>query len=125
MWDSDSRTISPSVRTTTRNTPWVLGCCGPMLRSISSVFMSAISVNDVLDPVIALGNHVVLPQSMPLPVLGAQDPRQVVVTLEDHAHQVEGLALVPVGRVPDVLHRGDPGRLAVEVRLGDQTVVVP
>src|SRR5437899_2147967 len=28
---------SPSVRSTSRSTPWVLGCCGPMLRSISSV----------------------------------------------------------------------------------------
>src|SRR5438270_11345300 len=29
--------ISPSVRSTSRNTPCVLGCCGPMLTSISSV----------------------------------------------------------------------------------------
>src|SRR6266511_4648429 len=29
--------ISPSVRSTSRSTPWVLGCCGPMLTSISSV----------------------------------------------------------------------------------------
>src|SRR5690242_1207738 len=28
---------SPSVRRTRRSTPWVLGCCGPMLTSISSV----------------------------------------------------------------------------------------
>src|SRR5881409_3850312 len=28
---------SPSVRSTRRSTPWVLGCCGPMLTSISSV----------------------------------------------------------------------------------------
>src|SRR5262245_20581746 len=29
--------ISPSVRSTRRSTPCVLGCCGPMLTSISSV----------------------------------------------------------------------------------------
>src|SRR5262249_48624357 len=29
--------ISPSVRSTSRSTPCVLGCCGPMLTSISSV----------------------------------------------------------------------------------------
>src|SRR5688500_17962917 len=29
--------ISPSARSTSRSTPWVLGCCGPMLTSISSV----------------------------------------------------------------------------------------
>src|SRR4051794_15531058 len=32
-----SEMISPSVRRTSRKTPWVLGCCGPMLTSISSV----------------------------------------------------------------------------------------
>ena len=32
-----SETISPSVRSTNRSTPCVLGCCGPMLTSISSV----------------------------------------------------------------------------------------
>src|SRR5437868_12166200 len=29
--------ISPSVRNTSRSTPCVLGCCGPMLTNISSV----------------------------------------------------------------------------------------
>src|SRR5271165_510731 len=32
-----SEITSPSVRSTSRSTPWVLGCCGPMLTSISSV----------------------------------------------------------------------------------------
>ena len=32
-----SEMISPSVRRTRRSTPWVLGCWGPMLTSISSV----------------------------------------------------------------------------------------
>src|SRR6266849_1339135 len=32
-----SEMTSPSVRSTSRNTPCVLGCCGPMLTSISSV----------------------------------------------------------------------------------------
>src|SRR5262249_48625995 len=32
-----SRMTSPSALTTKRSTPWVLGCCGPMLRVISSV----------------------------------------------------------------------------------------
>src|SRR5262245_48244922 len=37
MCGSTSEMISPSVRSTRRSTPWVLGCCGPMLTSISSV----------------------------------------------------------------------------------------
>src|SRR5262245_40223968 len=32
-----SEITSPSVRSTSRKTPCVLGCCGPMLTSISSV----------------------------------------------------------------------------------------
>src|SRR3954471_3911402 len=32
-----SETTSPSVRSTSRSTPCVLGCCGPMLTNISSV----------------------------------------------------------------------------------------
>jgi hypothetical protein len=36
-----ARTTSPSVRSSIRSTPWVDGCCGPMLRIISSVSMSS------------------------------------------------------------------------------------
>src|SRR5262249_28090078 len=37
MCGTTSEMTSPSVRSTSRSTPWVLGCCGPMLTSISSV----------------------------------------------------------------------------------------
>src|SRR5262249_57499588 len=37
MWGRAARTTSPSVRSSIRSTPWVDGCCGPMLRIISSV----------------------------------------------------------------------------------------
>src|SRR3990172_6037268 len=37
MWGVTSDTIPPSVRKTSRSTPCVLGCCGPMFTSISSV----------------------------------------------------------------------------------------
>src|SRR5438477_10605055 len=41
--DAD-RTISPSSSSTSRNTPCVLGCCGPMLTVIVSVRSSGIVV---------------------------------------------------------------------------------
>src|SRR5689334_7755010 len=37
MCGMTSEITSPSVRSTSRSTPCVLGCCGPMLTSISSV----------------------------------------------------------------------------------------
>ena len=33
--------VSPSSVSTMRKTPWVLGCCGPMLTTMRSVFRSA------------------------------------------------------------------------------------
>src|SRR3954447_18993518 len=48
MTGSARRITSPSSSRTTRSTPWVEGCCGPMLRIISSVFRpwpSAISMS--------------------------------------------------------------------------------
>ena len=46
---------------------------------------------------------------MPHPVVGQQDAARVGMPLEADAHQVVGLALVPVGRRPDVGHRVDDG----------------
>src|SRR5688572_33505174 len=37
-------TVSPSSSNTNRNTPWVLGCCGPMFTVIVSVRTSAIEI---------------------------------------------------------------------------------
>ena len=40
MSQSTSTTVSPSSFNTTRNTPWVEGCCGPMLSVISGLSSS-------------------------------------------------------------------------------------
>src|SRR5437773_11753833 len=45
MTTSQSTTFSPSSRSTTRSTPCVLGCCGPML--ITSSFVSNIAPRTV------------------------------------------------------------------------------
>src|SRR2546430_1622841 len=129
---------SPSVRRTSRSTPWVLGCCGPMLTSISSVRTSnsmtvgsgvvairgSVKVAIIIsgfatlrrsvqvphasakrretglspaNPVVLQRELVVLPQRVPDPVFGQQDPRRVRVPHEPHPAQVVHLALVPVG----------------------------
>src|SRR5262245_50873076 len=56
MTTSQSTTFSPSSRKTTRSTPCVLGCCGPML--ITSSLVSNISPRTV---------SVCTPQPFPLP----------------------------------------------------------
>ena len=50
-------------------------------------------------------HRVVLAQRVPLPVLRHQQPAQVAVLLEHDAEQVPDLALEPVGRRPDAVHR--------------------
>src|SRR6188474_2515541 len=42
MMDLAETMTSPSSSSTSRNTPWVLGCCGPMLTVIVSVRSSGI-----------------------------------------------------------------------------------
>src|SRR5436309_7601974 len=120
---------SPSARTTKRSTPCVEGCCGPMLRVMSSVArppsrvsrctstsnparpISASRLQQALprgrDAVILLGLDEVLAQWMPRPVLRHEDAAQVRVALEDDAEEVEDLALLPVGVARE------PGNLVV------------
>src|SRR4051812_6468045 len=105
---------SPSVRSTSRSTPCVLGCCGPMLTSISSVRTSnstivwssgsVLAVAMVLstpDAVVFERKLVVLAERMADPVLGQQDAAQVGVAREPDAAEVVHLALVPVRGRPD------------------------
>src|SRR5688500_8361313 len=97
MTTSESTTFSPSSRRTTRSTPCVLGCCGPMLITSSSVSnigpCSGVGLFNVrlvtrlaqLQPVERVleqqfagpFERVVLPLRVPLPLLGHQDPAQI------------------------------------------------
>src|SRR5512132_2686261 len=99
MCGSTCDTTSPSVRSTSRSTPCVLGCCGPMLTSISSVRTSnstmrgssvAVDMAELLvvscplsvvlpapDPVVLQRHLVVFPQGVADPIFRAQDPPQV------------------------------------------------
>src|SRR6185369_12616665 len=102
MRTSVSVTISPSSISLSRNTPCVLGCCGPMLMSIISVRnISILSAELHVIPVVPPG-RIFLPQRVPLPFIGEQDAAQVRMTLEGDAQEIEGLPFVPVSRAPDV-----------------------
>src|SRR3954465_11860514 len=101
MTTSASTTFSPSRRRTTRSTPCVLGCCGPMLITsslvsniapwtvpgVSSAFPVLLNVGLIarlaqLQPVDRVFHQqfagsferIVLPLRMALPVVGHQDP---------------------------------------------------
>src|SRR5215218_11222198 len=116
-----SRTSSPSSVQNRRSTPWVAGCCGPMLTVKSSVSGSSSSTGVSAVPVIGssssewtIGGSVipagqlvlvegeqdglaahreVAPLREALVVLGHEDPPQVRMPLEHDAEHVEDLSL--------------------------------
>src|SRR5919199_3274933 len=115
-------TTSPSSTSSSRSTPWVDGCCGPMLTVSSSRCSSGLTSS--VEPT----SWVLVPgvpgrtsasartidvsrdgevdglrpegfgasQRVALPVIGQHDALQVGVALEANTEQVEQLALVPV-----------------------------
>src|SRR5438128_6177320 len=128
MTTSQSTTFSPSSLSTTRSTPCVLGCCGPML--ITSSLVSNIApwwtVGELFNLRLLLGltqfqpvdrifhqqlarafERVVLPLRMALPVLGHQNAPPIGMSDEIHAEHVEHLALEPVRSRPDAGHRSE------------------
>src|SRR5690349_19189711 len=115
MTGLQATTFSPSSSSTTRSTPCVLGCWGPML----SVMVSLRTVADLLggeflqgrrglDPArgvvrerhLFVAERRVLPERPAHPVVGKQDARQVRVAREREPIEVVRLALVPVGGGP-------------------------
>src|SRR5258706_11388126 len=103
--------VSPSSSSATRSTPWVEGCCGPMLRVIVSLRTELdllgrelLELGGGLHPVgrvvgegdLLVAERRVLAQRPAHPVLGQQDAGEVRVARELDAVEVERLALVPV-----------------------------
>src|SRR5215510_9516090 len=103
-------TVSPSSSSTTRSTPCVDGCCGPMFRvmvSVRTVFhllrLELLQLGRRLDARrrvvrerhLFVAERRVLAQRPAHPVLGEQDPREVGMADELDAVEIEGLALVP------------------------------
>src|SRR5437868_1587830 len=101
MCGSTSDTISPSVRSTSRNTPCVLGCWGPMLTSISSVRTSNSMIRGSSNvvvilppphPVVFQRHLIVFAERVADPILGTEDPPQVGVPDKADARQVKGFS---------------------------------
>src|SRR5574337_99483 len=126
MMHSEPMTLSPSSLSLTRSTPWVEGCCGPMLRMSSSAprtvawtfgksvvrvpptLLSALNAKVFPNPSGILRKDVViLAQGMALPLLGQENAFQVRVAGKGNPEHVEGLALEPVGRGPDARNARD------------------
>src|SRR6266852_3250740 len=116
---------SPSRTSSRRSTPWVEGCCGPMLTVSSSRSPSAAPTEGASTSVTAvdLSGHgevdglraerLGAPQRVAAPIVGEHDAAQIGVALKVDAKEVEQFALVPVGAGDD---GGDAGRIAIRAR---------
>src|SRR6266567_565777 len=140
-----ARTYSPSSSSTIRSTPWVDGCCGPMLMIMvsSRIVLSPVAPSRVTaivptsqaslvgrrdERAVVLGpdagERVVLPQREGLPSVGQLDPPEVRMPVEDDAEEVEDLALVPVRRGEECGDAGHTGVVSREADLDPQPVAV-
>src|SRR5580698_415548 len=113
MTQSAPRTFSPSSLRMTRSTPWVDGCCGPMLRTSSVesrnvasgilVSLTAFDIQVFLHPaIVLLKDPVILAQRVALPFLGQKNAAHIGVAREFDAEHIEDLALQPIGGDVDV-----------------------
>src|SRR5947199_10649585 len=137
---------SPSARTTKRSTPCVEGCCGPMLRVMSSVesppsacgrcTSTSKPVRPILrrlqeafargrDAVVLLGLDEVLAQRVARPVLRHEDAAEIGMPLEGHAQEIEDLALLPLGVAPDARDARHDGGVPQRVHLEGEEVALP
>src|SRR5215468_11141496 len=107
MTHSVPRTFSPSSFRITRSTPCVEGCCGPMLRTSSvesknvvsgiPTLLAAFDTQVFLHPsIVLLENAVFLPQRVPLPILGQQDPPHIRMAGEFDSEHIEHFPFQPV-----------------------------
>src|ERR1035437_3574080 len=116
MTHSVPSTFSPSSLRMTRSTPWVEGCCGPMLRTNSvesrkvesgiprslAAFDSQVFLHPAL---VLLENSVIFAQRVALPLVGQQDAPHVGVPREFDPEHIVDFTLQPVGGQVDA-HRG-------------------
>src|SRR5271156_4715428 len=140
MMHSDAATRSPSSFSFTRSTPCVEGCCGPMLRIISSAPSTVVSISAVelcrvgsMQILLAAINSqvffhpglilrqdvVVLAQRISHPLFGQQHAAQIRMAVKANPEHVENFALEPVRHGPDGNERAC-GFVFAEVRLQTQ-----
>src|SRR5574337_200834 len=87
-------TISPSSSNTRRSTPWVLGCCGPMLMVM--VRRSVTTCRPLFPPFRRGLHRVVLAEREPLPFLRHEDPPKIGVVLKANTEHIEHFTLMPI-----------------------------
>src|SRR5438105_12379843 len=141
-----STTTSPSMASSRRSTPWVEGCCGPMLRRSSSGLEGASSAAPISWPLVPgcavesvsglitavhvarygevdrlRAERLAAPERKALPVIRQHDAAQEGVAIEADAEEVEELALVEVGARQA---GGQAGRLGVRAGLEAQPGVL-
>src|SRR2546429_142630 len=89
-------TVSPSSSTTSRSTPCVAGCCGPMFTSICS----ALGSGEAAPQREALAQGVSLRVGLP-----HQDASQIGMAAEGNPEHVEDFTFQPIGTAPQAAHR--------------------
>src|SRR5579863_3139616 len=106
-------TVSPSISSSTRNTPCVDGCCGPMFRIMVRSWPGSSTGVGVRWAIfiqragtqqsgLAVALHrVIFAQGMAFPILWHQNAPQVRMARETNTEEIENFALKIVGAGPD------------------------
>src|SRR5216683_7620942 len=104
--------ISPSSSRSTRNTPCVEGCWGPMLRTM--VFSRPVAVCTVVMAQVRSSQNrksaralhgIILAERIAFPIVGQQHAPQIGVSFKPNAKEVKDFAFMPIRRRPNGYHR--------------------
>src|SRR5208282_3386833 len=112
-------TVSPSISSSTRSTPWVDGCCGPMFRIMVRSWpgsSTGVGVKWAIVDFLAVPLHgIIFAQGVAFPVLGHQNAPQIWMAGETNAEKIEHFALEIIGAGPYGSERLDRRAVAVQV----------
>src|SRR5271157_1092001 len=114
MKGTDFFMISPSSSSTILSTPWVAGCCGPMLMVMNLVsatvacplfFLTQLNNERFVE--VRTFHREILSQGMPLELFIKENPSQIWMALKPNTEHVINLPLEPLGCFPDARRSGD------------------
>src|SRR5271166_736060 len=120
-------TFSPSSSRSTRSTPCVDGCCGPMLRTIVFVVPTAVSTvvmgSQSAERNLALAlRRKITAERKTFKAIGQEDAAQIRMAGKLDAEEVKNLAFQPVGAGPDGFQRIHHGMLDADAGAQADTV---
>src|SRR5579872_293264 len=104
--------FSPSSSSSTRSTPWVDGCWGPMLRTmvcsrpvaVCTVVMAQVCSSSP-DPKSARPLHgIILAEGIAFPIFREQHAPEIRMAVKVNAEEVKDFAFVPIGGRPNRNH---------------------